>query len=69
MGKELAMNNYSLIIRENKSYYCNCYLKADFKDDAIKQANEIMNRFPEKRFTGEIIEGTKTYTKAIAWFN
>lgn len=64
------MTDYILKIRKDNLFYCNVILKADFKEEAIKQSNEIMDRFPEREFTGEVHENDNVNTpRIIAWFN
>lgn len=65
------MKDYVLKIRKDNFFYVSCFLKADTREEAVIQSNEIMNRFPEKEYTAEVIEKDKDrfQGEVFSWFN
>ena len=65
------MFDYYLKVKKDNLFYISAHLKADNRDDAIKQSNEIMNRFPEPEFTAVVIECETNHAigTEFSWFN
>jgi len=65
------MYDYCLKMKHDGLFYCVIYLKADNREEAIKQSNEIMNRFPEPEYTATVIEKNKDQHigNVFSWFN